>query len=81
MLGALLVGYGAPGYLAMGVAAGAVVVVGTLLSAWGLAPAARVCRRPSGSPEPITARWDESGAMAASCGWWACISCSGERCN
>ncbi|CAK6695747.1 MFS transporter [Synechococcus sp. CBW1107] len=56
MLGALLVGYGAPGYLAMGVAAGAVVVVGTLLSAWGLAPAARVCRRPSGSPEPITAQ-------------------------
>ncbi len=56
MLGALLVGYGAPGYLAMGVAAGAVMVVGTLLSAWGMAPAARVCRRPSGAPAPITAQ-------------------------
>ncbi|APD48034.1 MFS transporter [Synechococcus sp. CS-602] len=56
LLGALLVGYGAPGYLAMGAAAGAVAVVGTLLSAWGLAPAARVCRRPSGRPEPITAQ-------------------------
>ncbi len=56
MLGALLVGYGAPGYLAMGVAAGAVMVVGTLLSAWGMAPAAQVCRRPSGAPAPITAQ-------------------------
>ncbi|MGB5240023.1 MAG: MFS transporter [Prochlorococcaceae cyanobacterium] len=56
MLGALLVGYGAPGYLAMGVVAGAVMVVGTLLSAWGMAPAARVCRRPSGAPAPITAQ-------------------------
>lgn len=32
------------------------MVVGTLLSAWGMAPAARVCRRPSGAPAPITAQ-------------------------
>jgi GPH family glycoside/pentoside/hexuronide:cation symporter len=56
LLGALLVGHGAPGFLWMGVAGGAVAIVGTLLCCWGLAPAARVSRRPSGLPEPITAQ-------------------------
>jgi glycoside/pentoside/hexuronide:cation symporter, GPH family len=56
LLGALLVGGGAPGFLWMGVASGAVAIVGTLLCCWGLAPAARVSRRPSGRPEPITAQ-------------------------
>jgi len=56
LLGALLVGGGATGFLWMGVASGAVAIVGTLLCCWGLAPAARVSRRPSGRPEPITAQ-------------------------
>jgi len=55
--------YGAR-YLAMGAAAGAVAVVGTLLSPGAVAPAARVCRRPSGDPSRHSRSWGASAQMA-----------------
>ena len=44
--GALLTHRGASGYGLLGCFAGAVLIIGSLLSAIGLAPAARQCRRP-----------------------------------
>ena len=46
MLAALLTHQGAKGYQLMGCVAGSVLVCGSLLSAIGLTPAARYCRRP-----------------------------------
>ena len=45
--GAMLTHHGASGYWRLGCFAGAVLITGSLLSALGLAPAARQCRRPS----------------------------------
>jgi len=53
VLGALLVGQGAEGYLRMGWVSGLTLTVFTLLCCWGLAPFARNCQRPTGHPEPI----------------------------
>ena len=53
VLGALLVGQGAEGYLRMGWLSGLILTAFTLLCCWGLAPFARNCQRPTGHPEPI----------------------------
>jgi glycoside/pentoside/hexuronide:cation symporter, GPH family len=53
VLGALLVGQGAEGYLRMGWVSGLILTLFTLLCCWGLAPFARNCQRPTGHPEPI----------------------------
>ncbi|MCP9877284.1 MFS transporter [Cyanobium sp. A2C-AMD] len=53
VLGALLVGQGAEGYLRMGWVSGLTLTVFTLLCCWGLAPFTRNCQRPTGQPEPI----------------------------
>ncbi len=56
VLGALLVQKGATGYLQMGLISGSLIAATSLLCAWGLAPFARHCQRPSGHPEPIGAQ-------------------------
>ena len=53
VLGALLLGQGASGYLRMGLVSGLTLTVFTLLCCWGLAPFARTCQRPTSQPEPI----------------------------
>ena len=45
VVGAMLTHHGASGYWRLGCFAGAVLITGSLLSALGLAPAARQCRR------------------------------------
>ncbi len=53
VLGALLVGGGAEGYQRMGLISGTLIAITSLVCAWGLAPFARHCQRPSGHPEPL----------------------------
>ena len=53
LLGAALSHKGAAGYWSIGVAAGAILIVGSLLSAFGLAPAAAQCQRPSQEHRPL----------------------------
>ncbi|MCP9851125.1 MFS transporter [Cyanobium sp. Morenito 9A2] len=53
VIGALLVQRGASGYLQMGLLTGVIISVTSLICAWGLAPFARNCQRPTGHPEPL----------------------------
>ena len=62
VLGALLVGQGAPGYLRMGWVSGLLLTVFTLLCCWGLAPFARTCQRPKGQAEPLGRQLRRLGA-------------------
>lgn len=55
-LGAALSHHGASGYLQLGVSAGIILIISTLASAVGLAPAAARCRRPSCEQRPLIAQ-------------------------
>ena len=56
LLGAALSHQGASGYLQLGVSAGIILIISTLASAVGLAPAAARCRRPSCEQRPLIAQ-------------------------
>jgi len=53
VIGALLVQRGAGGYRLMGGFTGVIIAGTSLFCAWGLAPFASACQRPSGQSEPI----------------------------
>ena len=53
VVASLLVNQGAEGFVRMGQVTGTIAAVFTLLCCWGLAPFAKVARRPSGHPEPV----------------------------
>ena len=53
VVGALVLGDGADGYLTMGRITGTIAALATLACCWGLAPYAKKAQRPSGQSEPM----------------------------
>lgn len=53
VIGALLVQRGAGGYRLMGLLTGLIIAGTSLLCAWGVAPFAKHCQRPTAHPEPV----------------------------
>ena len=53
VVGAVVLGNGADGYLVMGRITGTIAAAATLACCWGLAPFAKKAQRPSGASEPL----------------------------